>query len=312
MRGSSASARCFASTTIWASRRCRTCLRCASATPCSSPVAARTHRQHPDHDCRGARCGETRRLLRDHRRAARHGAEPCAATAVRHRHGAADQLPCRRHPRRKAQGAAFAQALDAGLAGQRRDPRPIWRRQHGGTPVLAYRSEAGVDPRSNTETFVALRTEISNWRWAGVPFYIRTGKRLASRDARIVVNFRPTPHAIFNSSIGDANRLVINLQPRDGLELHLLAQGQDNRRNRSAGTGAARPGFRQAFRLRACGRLRAAAARRDRRPAEPVRAQRRTGRSLALGGAMLDSWSNDAQGPRPYAPAPGARARPAP
>jgi glucose-6-phosphate 1-dehydrogenase len=100
-----------------------------------------------------------------------------------------------------------------------------------GVPVAAYREESGVDPRSNTETFVALRTEISNWRWAGVPFYIRTGKRLAGRDARIVVNFRPTPHAIFNSQIGAANRLVINLQPRDGLELHLLAQGQSNRRN---------------------------------------------------------------------------------
>jgi glucose-6-phosphate 1-dehydrogenase len=100
-----------------------------------------------------------------------------------------------------------------------------------GTPVEAYREEIGVDPQSNTETFVALRTEISNWRWAGVPFYIRTGKRLAGRDARIVVNFRPTPHAIFNSQIDVANRLVINLQPKDGLELHLLAQGQDNRRN---------------------------------------------------------------------------------
>ena len=98
-----------------------------------------------------------------------------------------------------------------------------------GVPVAAYREEAGVDPKSNTETFVALRTEISNWRWAGVPFYIRTGKRLAGRDARIVVNFRPTPHAIFNSQIGMANRLVINLQPKDGLELHLLAQGQNNR-----------------------------------------------------------------------------------
>jgi glucose-6-phosphate 1-dehydrogenase len=100
-----------------------------------------------------------------------------------------------------------------------------------GAPVAAYRNEAGVDPHSQTETFVALRTEISNWRWAGVPFYIRTGKRLAGRDARIVVNFRPTPHAIFNSQIGVANRLVINLQPRDGLELHLLAQGQSNRRH---------------------------------------------------------------------------------
>ena len=100
-----------------------------------------------------------------------------------------------------------------------------------GKPVAAYRNETGVSPHSHTETFVALRTEISNWRWAGVPFYIRTGKRLAGRDARIVVNFRPTPHAIFNSQIGMANRLVINLQPKDGLELHLLAQGQNNRRN---------------------------------------------------------------------------------
>ena len=100
-----------------------------------------------------------------------------------------------------------------------------------GSAVETYRAETGVNPNSQTETFVALRTEISNWRWAGVPFYIRTGKRLAGRDARIVVNFRPTPHAIFNSQIGMANRLVINLQPKDGLELHLLAQGQDNRRN---------------------------------------------------------------------------------
>jgi glucose-6-phosphate 1-dehydrogenase len=100
-----------------------------------------------------------------------------------------------------------------------------------GNPVPGYREETGVNEASNTETFVALRTEISNWRWAGVPFYIRTGKRLAGRDARIVVNFRPTPHAIFNSQIGMANRLIINLQPKDGLELHLLAQAQDKRQN---------------------------------------------------------------------------------
>ncbi|MBX3660756.1 MAG: glucose-6-phosphate dehydrogenase [Ramlibacter sp.] len=98
-----------------------------------------------------------------------------------------------------------------------------------GAAVPGYREEPGVDPASRTETFVALRAEIANWRWAGVPFYIRTGKRLAARDARIVVNFRPAPHAIFRSPAGAANSLVINLQPRDGLELHLLAQGQDNR-----------------------------------------------------------------------------------
>ena len=101
----------------------------------------------------------------------------------------------------------------------------------GGAPVVAYRAEEGVSADSSTETFVALRTEISNWRWSGVPFYIRTGKRLAGRDSHIEVNFRPAPHAIFNSQLGAANRLVINLQPKDGLELHLLAQGQDNRRN---------------------------------------------------------------------------------
>ena len=100
----------------------------------------------------------------------------------------------------------------------------------GGEAVPGYRQEPGVNPASTTETFVALRTEIANWRWAGVPFYLRTGKRLAERDAHIVINFRPAPHAIFKSPPGATNQLVINLQPKDGLELHLLAEGQENRR----------------------------------------------------------------------------------
>ena len=103
-----------------------------------------------------------------------------------------------------------------------------------GEQVPGYRQEPGVNPDSTTETFVALRTEIANWRWAGVPFYLRTGKRLAARDAHIVINFRPAPHAIFKSPRAGANSLVINLQPRDGLELHLLAQGADNRRQQAA------------------------------------------------------------------------------
>ena len=98
--------------------------------------------------------------------------------------------------------------------------------QAEGQPVPGYRQESGVDPASHTETFVALRTEINNWRWAGVPFYLRTGKRLAAREAFIVVNFRPTPHAIFRTPTGSANRLVIHLQPRDGLDLHLFAAAQ--------------------------------------------------------------------------------------
>jgi glucose-6-phosphate 1-dehydrogenase len=108
-----------------------------------------------------------------------------------------------------------------------------------GERVPGYKDEPGVDPDSRTETFVALRTEIANWRWAGVPLYIRTGKRLASRDARIEVNFRPTPHAIYRAPAGAVNKLVINLQPRDGLELHMLAQAQDNRRSSNGHHSAA-------------------------------------------------------------------------
>src|SRR5258705_3902471 len=92
----------------------------------------------------------------------------------------------------------------------------------GGKPVPGYLEEGKVPPDSKTETFVALRTEVENWRWAGVPFYLRTGKRTAARDAQIVVNFRPTPHSIFPGT-NQPNKLVIKLQPEDGLELHLLA-----------------------------------------------------------------------------------------
>ena len=104
-----------------------------------------------------------------------------------------------------------------------------------GQQVAAYREEPGVNPDSHTETFVALRTEIANWRWAGVPFYIRTGKRMAEREAHIEINFRPTPHDIFATPVGQANKLVIHLQPKDGLELHLLATGQSKR---GPGTGS--------------------------------------------------------------------------
>jgi glucose-6-phosphate 1-dehydrogenase len=91
-----------------------------------------------------------------------------------------------------------------------------------GQAVPAYLDEVKVPPGSHCETFVALRTEVQNWRWAGVPFYLRTGKRLAGRHAQIVINFREVPHPIFPGS-ARANKLVIKLQPEDGLELHLLA-----------------------------------------------------------------------------------------
>ena len=91
-----------------------------------------------------------------------------------------------------------------------------------GDRAVGYLEEVKVPEGSQTETFVALRTEVQNWRWAGVPFYLRTGKRLAARDAQIVINFRPTPHSIF-PGMNQPNKLVIKLQPEDGLELHLLA-----------------------------------------------------------------------------------------
>jgi glucose-6-phosphate 1-dehydrogenase len=91
-----------------------------------------------------------------------------------------------------------------------------------GKAVKGYLEEDKVPADSHTETFVALRCEVQNWRWAGVPFYLRTGKRLASRHAEIVVNFQSTPHSIFPGA-ARPNKLVIKLQPDDGLELHLLA-----------------------------------------------------------------------------------------
>ncbi len=92
-----------------------------------------------------------------------------------------------------------------------------------GGPVRGYLDELG-DPSSRTETFVALKAEIANWRWAGVPFYMRSGKRLASRVSEIVVAFRPIPHSVFDSYAGhiEANRLVIRLQPDEGVKLWLM------------------------------------------------------------------------------------------
>ncbi|RQH09815.1 glucose-6-phosphate dehydrogenase [Paraburkholderia dinghuensis] len=95
-----------------------------------------------------------------------------------------------------------------------------------GQAVPAYATEPGVKPDSRTETFVALKVEIENWRWAGVPFFLRTGKRLADRVAEIVVNFRPVPHSALGPSALRAgkNRLVIRLQPNETIRLYCLAK----------------------------------------------------------------------------------------
>ncbi len=100
-----------------------------------------------------------------------------------------------------------------------------------GQPVSGYLDEDGVATNSPTETFVALRTELANWRWAGVPFYLRTGKRLQERAAEIIINFRDVPHSIFHVTYGagQPNRLVIKLQPDEGVRLHMMAKSPGDR-----------------------------------------------------------------------------------
>jgi glucose-6-phosphate 1-dehydrogenase len=90
--------------------------------------------------------------------------------------------------------------------------------------VPRYRDEEGVDAESNTDTFVALKAEIDNWRWAGVPFYLRTGKRLAERSCEIVVQFKQVPHSIFEmqNKRAMANKLTFRLQPDEGVRLQMF------------------------------------------------------------------------------------------
>ncbi len=96
-----------------------------------------------------------------------------------------------------------------------------------GHPVLAYRSEPNVAPDSQSETFVALKLSIDNWRWADVPFYIRTGKRLAQRVTEVVIQFRRAPFVLFRDTpvekLGN-NLLVMHIQPDEGISLKFSAK----------------------------------------------------------------------------------------
>jgi glucose-6-phosphate 1-dehydrogenase len=97
----------------------------------------------------------------------------------------------------------------------------------GGEPVVGYLQEAGVPADSHTETYAALRLEVDNWRWAGVPFYLRTGKRLARKVTEIAVTLRPVPHLAFeqDGSLGvRPNQLVLTIQPNEGVSLALGAK----------------------------------------------------------------------------------------
>jgi len=96
-----------------------------------------------------------------------------------------------------------------------------------GKRVPPYRSEANVPPDSTTETFVAMALNIDNWRWAGVPFYLRTGKRLPERVTEIVIRFRRPPFVLFRKTQVErfqSNELVLNIQPKEGISLSFEAK----------------------------------------------------------------------------------------
>jgi glucose-6-phosphate 1-dehydrogenase len=138
-------------------------------------------------------------------------------------HGAARRLLRGRDPQREGQGPA-----------RDRPPEPdrTLRAQYApgvvaGTEVPGYLGEKGVPEDSNTETYAAVRLTVQNWRWAGVPFYLRTGKRLSRKVTEIAVTLRPVPHQAFNQegSVGvQPNQLIFTVQPNEGVTLKLGAK----------------------------------------------------------------------------------------
>ncbi len=88
-----------------------------------------------------------------------------------------------------------------------------------GDTLPGYRDENGVASESRTETYLGLKLQIENWRWSGVPFYVRTGKRLPTRVTEVVIHFRPTPHPVFSQN-APANKLIIRIQPDEGIVMN--------------------------------------------------------------------------------------------
>jgi glucose-6-phosphate 1-dehydrogenase len=169
-----------------------------------------------------------------------------------------------------------------------------------GGAVPGYLEELGADT-STTETFVALKAEIQNWRWAGVPFYLRTGKRLAERVSDIVICFRQVPHSVFDASAGpiEPNRLVIRLQPDEGVKLWLMTKdpGPGGMRLRSVPLDMS---FAAAFHVRNPDAY-------ERLVLDVVRGNqtlfmRRDEVEAAWSwvGPILDAWSNATEHPKPY------------
>ena len=169
--------------------------------------------------------------------------------------------------------------------------------QVGDKAVPGYRAEPSVKPDSRIETFVAARLLIDNWRWADVPFYLRTGKRLASRSTEIVIQFKRAPHRVFRGPETEPNRLVLNIQPDEGISISFGAKKPGPEMN--IGTVTMDFSYRQGFGgtsrsayatlLNDC--LRGDATLFDR--ADSVEA------AWALVGPILDAWADGTAGPIP-------------
>ena len=143
-------------------------------------------------------------------------------------------------------------------------------------PVVGYRDEEGVAPDSTTETYVALRLRVENWRWAGVPIYVRTGKRLPYRVTEVALQFHSVPFLAFEGLMSRQlrpNALVLRIQPDEGISLALRCQGA--RRGLPGAVGGHGLPVQHGLRRLWHGRLPAAAARRDDRRCDAVHPHRR-------------------------------------
>jgi glucose-6-phosphate 1-dehydrogenase len=186
------------------------------------PLWNRTHIDPcADHGGGDGRCRRALGLLRRRRRAARHGAEPPVAGAVPDGDGAADRARCGFGARRKVKVLKSLNPLKR--AGSRHADRawPISRGRDRRPAGAGYLEETDAGPGSDRETYVAIRAEIDNWRWAGVPFYLRTGKRLRSAVRRSWSSSRRRRISSIRTygAMPPANRLIMRLQPERGRAL---------------------------------------------------------------------------------------------
>ena len=239
------------------------------------------------------------------RRAARPGPEPHAPAARAALHGAAGHLLGRRRARREGEGAPRDPPADGGGGARDGGAGPVrGRGWSGGEEVPGYLEEQGVPPDSTTETYAALRLEVDNWRWAGVPIYLRTGKRLARKITEIAVTLKPVPHLAFEQqgSVGvQPNQLIMTMQPNEGVSISLGAKIPGTPHAHPAGEHGVP--LRHGVPLAVAGGLRAADHGRDARRRHALHPRRRGGGAVADHRPDPPGAGRDADGPLPQYPA---------